>query len=736
MLLCDIFQKVYKRKKYHFVKMGNNFLIKDSEPYNLLLKHSLSFIFVVNKKANLIDMNDRGAKELEYSRDEILNTSISNYLSAESLAVVLKKLALRFQNKATGPVDVIAKKRDKSLMYLRTSGDIIKIYDNDNNWIGVLVSAINITEMREAEEELKNSEEKYRLLANSAKEGIYSTNGRGDFSTVNKAMMDIFDFSEEELINMPAWDLAVPEKREETRNIFLKRIQKKDSTPVEVECLRKDGTRIYCKVSVNHFFKEGVFGLVEDITEKRLAQEAKEQSESMYSNLFESLGDGIWVIDKNLKIRDVNTKACNILGYTKKELIGHNIINFYADSRKVEKAILKNLNQTLMGGDVYVERQFVTKSGDVIDVAINTRKIKDKSLVIESIRNITEIKDLKSKVKKLEEQRKIKLTQKEKQVFYALTRWPDYSDQQIADQIKIKRSTVTAIKNKLKKEKYYQVLRVPSYSLIDCSILSITKHQFNQQLKEKHEFKSNEIDELIFHLSSNNDSIGIFIGEEFSSLKEDLDTYCDNYEKEGFIEDVEQVYFPIKSMLALRCFDFAPLLKDMFNIDEEYSTNATCFNPNNRNLTNKEKRILQALVRYPNKTDTYVAEITDSARVTVSSIKKRLLGEGYLKTVIVPDMEKLGDHLMIFTHGYMGIDDDAKEVVSMDKNDWIPATTFFRVMGKKDIIDIGIYEDVEQVYFPIKSMLALRCFDFAPLVYSIPSEKYYRILLKLWKYYF
>ena len=77
--------------------MGSDFLIKDSEPYKLLLKHSLSYIFVVNKKAELIDTNEKAIRELEYDKGEILGTPISNYISEKSLPTILEKLQIRFK---------------------------------------------------------------------------------------------------------------------------------------------------------------------------------------------------------------------------------------------------------------------------------------------------------------------------------------------------------------------------------------------------------------------------------------------------------------------------------------------------------------------------------------------------------------------------------------------------------------------------------------------------------------
>jgi PAS domain S-box-containing protein len=84
----------------------------------------------------------------------------------------------------------------------------------------------NIDKYKRAADALKKSEEKYRLLAQNINQGIYST-FNGMFISVNKAMHDMFRYSEEEFKQIPAWNLAVPESREKIKKEFFEKIDRK-----------------------------------------------------------------------------------------------------------------------------------------------------------------------------------------------------------------------------------------------------------------------------------------------------------------------------------------------------------------------------------------------------------------------------------------------------------------------------------------------------------------------------
>lgn len=100
-------------------------------------------------------------------------------------------------------------------------------------------------------------------------DGIYIT-CNGKFVFVNKKMMEMFELSKEEIIGMPSWNLAIPEKREEIRKTMIRLVGERNTTPVEIECLTKSGHKIIVEIRYSGLVDaDKVFGIVIDITKRK-----------------------------------------------------------------------------------------------------------------------------------------------------------------------------------------------------------------------------------------------------------------------------------------------------------------------------------------------------------------------------------------------------------------------------------------------------------------------------------
>lgn len=678
--------------------MNNDILIKDSEAYNQIFEYSQGYLILVDTKGKVLDLNMNFLTDLRYTKNEIIGKNIGDFIPQEDKKKSLLNISKIISQKNVSYLHIKTKTKDNNFLDVRTSGRGSSVYDKNNNIIGVLVYALNITEVIK-------SKEKYQLLSDNIKEGIYSADSRGRFVNVNKAMTDIFGYSEKELIGMQAWELADKSIQESVRRKIIKKIINRDSSPLQVKCVRKDKKEIFVEVSVEKVLEKGrAFGVVFDVTDKKKVQEGKLKTQTKYKNLFESIADGIWVIDSKFNIVDANDKISEILGYTKEEMIGSSIFNYYNNLKSVKESVTKNLLETLKGEGVYVEREFVTKLGDIIDVSISTKKIdREENLIIESIRNISEIKDLKKKVKKLDKNLLNNLTNNEKKVFYAISVFPEYSDIEISKKTSIKRSTVTSIKNRLKKERYFKILRIPSLSLLRCNILSISRHTFNRDSKNSYDNNINENNypNIIYHLSTKNYSVAVSVLKDLSDLRGNALKYSLQDSSNSHIDDFKYIYFQKDSLSLFNFFNYSKILKNIFNIKDDFELNNNMVNQNsNIKLNDKDKKIVLHLVKYPDATDTEIASMSKVSRITVSKLKRKLLSEGYLRTVIVPNFTKiLVDPLFIMTHFLLSSEKNIKIINSYKR------TNFMGILGKDDLIDFSIYESYSDYNKSINNFL-------------------------------
>jgi len=121
--------------------------------------------------------------------------------------------------------------------------------------------------------------EKYRELVENITEGIYMTRN-GFIEMVNTPLSRMFGYNPEEVIGKKVWDFVKPESRQRVRKLFLEKFRKQDTTPVEVECVNKDGTEFWVVIRMSIIENEyKVYGVISDITIQKKAEIIIQESE-------------------------------------------------------------------------------------------------------------------------------------------------------------------------------------------------------------------------------------------------------------------------------------------------------------------------------------------------------------------------------------------------------------------------------------------------------------------------
>ncbi len=251
------------------------------------------------------------------------------------------------------------------------------------------------------------------------------------------------------------------------------------------------------------------------------------------------------------------------------------------------------------------------------------------------------------------------MTKKEKQVFFNIVKSPDFSDKQLSDSIGIKRSTVTAIRNRLKAEGFYSNIIIPNLPAIGCRLLGITYGKYNpltpqeERMKAKTFGEGTKHPELVFARSTDTEFIRIYVAEHLADMRSVQDKMYMDYEARGFIEDIRSIYYPFELCQITSLFNFLPCVGRMLGVDmADENYNNYIFNGHTKpaDLTNVEKVVLDAIVKNPEANIMELSKITDKTRSTVSKIKSELVERKMIQTVCLPALEKLGCELMVFLH--------------------------------------------------------------------------------------
>ncbi|RPJ77424.1 MAG: PAS domain S-box protein, partial [Alphaproteobacteria bacterium] len=150
----------------------------------------------------------------------------------------------------------------------------------------VNISGFDISDQKEVEGKLRESENKYRNIVETSVEGIWIFNALSETTYVNEKMAEMLGYKPEEVIGRFIWDFA----SEEDKDIFqIKLANRKQGIDevYELKLIRKDGSPLWVSVSAKGFFDdagkfEGSVGMFTDITDRRRAEEALRESEEKY----------------------------------------------------------------------------------------------------------------------------------------------------------------------------------------------------------------------------------------------------------------------------------------------------------------------------------------------------------------------------------------------------------------------------------------------------------------------
>jgi PAS domain S-box-containing protein len=345
----------------------------------------------------IVYVNEALCRQTGYAAKELLGETPRKLQGPDSDREVLDELGRCLERKQHFVGSLTNYRKDGSSF--RVELRISPVYDaakNVTHWISV---QHDITERERAEAALKESEEHYRLLIESAEDyAIFMADPVGRILSWNSGAERLYGYSAEEAVGRPVVSLLVPpDRREEVAGIYT-RLREGERVRHETVRVAKGGRLLEVALTVSPIRDGrgdvvGAATIARDVTERKRAQEALSRSEERYRAVVEQSAEGLYLVDGGTRrILETNPALQNMLGYTAEELRGMELHEIVAHAREDVEA---NVERTLREGTRFIrEREYRRKDGSVVEVEIAASAIDygEKRVICAAIRDITERK--------------------------------------------------------------------------------------------------------------------------------------------------------------------------------------------------------------------------------------------------------------------------------------------------------------------------------------------------------
>ncbi len=268
----------------------------------------------IHEKGVILEANEALAHMFGFEKaEDLIGKNGLDLAAPEYHQLILNHIVSGFE----GAYEVVAIRKQGTRFYCQLLGRPISYQGRM-----VRVSTfLDITSVKKREQELFESQELFRKLAEASKDGI-AVSEQGKILMANPALAKMFGVELSEMIGRNALEFTATESRE----ILLKKVLEEVETPYEVMGLRRDGTRFPVEITARMTSYQGRrvrVAFFRDITRRRQIEEEVLRQKEFSQNLINSSVDGLLAFDLECRYTLWNPAMERISGHSREEVMGH-----------------------------------------------------------------------------------------------------------------------------------------------------------------------------------------------------------------------------------------------------------------------------------------------------------------------------------------------------------------------------------------------------------------------------
>ena len=302
--------------------------LRESEKkFRTIIENAIDGIYLIDPKTQkILDCNQKASEMDGYSKEELKNMTFKNLHPRKERALLYAKFKeVTRKGSASGITGLHHRCKNGTLIPIEIDASIIELEGKKLN----LSIVRDISERQRVETELRDSEERLKLLFEQAPDAYYLNDLKGNFIDGNKEAEKILGYNRLELIgkNFLKLKLLSPQQIAKAAASLAKNARGKSTGPDEYTVTRKDGTKVTLEIRTHPIKIKNqtmVLGIARDITERKQAEAALIQSEEKFRSAFDHAAIGRAMAEPGRKFVGVNQSFCKMMGYSKEEIFQQN----------------------------------------------------------------------------------------------------------------------------------------------------------------------------------------------------------------------------------------------------------------------------------------------------------------------------------------------------------------------------------------------------------------------------
>lgn len=350
--------------------------VRRSEQRLRELTNSMRDVVLLLDSQGQIEYVTPSVKEaLGFDANELLGRSAFDFFDPEDRQWVLEAVRAAREGRRPLRLEYQHRHKDGSRVWLETNLDFI--YDPLGKPLRLVLGARQIQDRRDAEEQLRKSEQMLRQVTDAIQDIVLLTDENAIIRYITPSVQKVVGISPEAIVGRSAYGILDADQSRRFQALSAAATPGQPHAQSSFTFVRPDGYERYMEASINFLFDaqgrdRGAVVGIRDVTERHQAEQAVRQSEQMLRQITDAMHDVVALTDPSGRLRYVTPSVERLLGYRPEQMLGQSAFDYLAPEDRAKAMILAERGR--VDGDSYrLEARYKHTQGHYlwIDTIVN-----------------------------------------------------------------------------------------------------------------------------------------------------------------------------------------------------------------------------------------------------------------------------------------------------------------------------------------------------------------------------